>query len=277
MSEWPDNCIDSIVTDPPYGLRFMGKKWDYNVPSVETWRECLRVLKPGGHLLSFAGTRTQHRMAINIEDAGFEIRDMILWIYGSGFPKSLDVGKAIDKSMGAKREKILIPTKKGNLPEQAGEIALGANGMTDISIPVSSEAQAWDGWGTALKPACEPITMARKPLIGTVAETVLKYGAGGININGCLVEYSDDNQPIPQIRNGNTKINSEKSMFCGNSYNESATKSCIGGTPDGRWPANVIHDGSDDVVDWFPVTAGQNGRVGPEFGNKKSVNVYGNY
>lgn len=135
-----DNVFDSIVTDPPYGLHFMGKKWDYDIPSVEIWRECLRVLKPGGHLLSFAGTRTQHRMIVNIEEAGFQIRDMIAWVYGSGFPKS--------------------------------------HNLKDV----------WQGWGTALKPALEPITLARKPFTGTIAENVQTHGTGAINIDGCRAE-----------------------------------------------------------------------------------------
>jgi site-specific DNA-methyltransferase (adenine-specific) len=148
-----DNSIDSVVTDPPYGLSFMGKKWDYDVPSVEVWNECLRVLKPGGHLLSFAGSRTYHRMAVRIEDAGFEIRDQIMWVYGSGFPKSHNIGKAIDKIEG------------------------------------NSE---WEGWGTALKPAHEPIVMARKPLSEkSIAENVLKHGTGGINIDGSRIELED--------------------------------------------------------------------------------------
>lgn len=167
-----DDSVDSVVTDPPYGFGdgkragFMGKQWDYDVPSVDIWQECFRVLKPGGHLLAFAGTRTQHRMAVNIEDAGFEIRDMIAWLYGSGFPKS------------------------HNLKDE------------------------WEGWGTALKPALEPITVARKPFKGTVAANVLEHGTGAINIDGCRV-----------------------------------------GDDTGRWPANLIHDGSDEVVGLFPQTA----------------------
>ena len=152
MKEMADDSVDSIVTDPPYGLEFMGKKWDYDVPSKEMWKEALRVLKPGGYLLSFAGSRTYHRMAVNIEDAGFEIRDQIMWIYGSGFPKSHNISKAIDKA-----------------------------------APVTPEAKQWDGWGTALKPAHEPIVVARKPLIGTVVENVLEHGTGGLNIDGCRI------------------------------------------------------------------------------------------
>jgi len=198
-----DNSVDSIVTDPPYGLSFMGKKWDYDVPSVEIWRECLRVLKPGGHLLSFAGTRTQHRMAVRIEDAGFEIRDMIAWLYGSGFPKSHDVSKAIDKAAGAERE--VVGVKKSpdgrnysiesavNRGEFGGESAFKKSGMNTekliLTAPSTEDAIKWQGWGTALKPALEPITVARKPLSeSTVVKNVLKWGTGGVNVDGCRVD-----------------------------------------------------------------------------------------
>jgi site-specific DNA-methyltransferase (adenine-specific) len=191
LKEFDDNSIDSIVCDPPYGLSFMGKKWDYDVPCVELWAECLRVLKPGGHLLAFAGTRTQHRMACRIEDAGFEIRDMIAWVYGSGFPKSLDVSKAIDKAAGAEREVV----GQQHRPEgrQFAEGASGfARGAVDITAPATPEAQQWSGWGTALKPALEPITMARKPLEGTVASNVLEHGTGALNVDGCRVAHNED-------------------------------------------------------------------------------------
>jgi len=210
-----DSCVDSIVTDPPYGLSFMGKKWDYDVPSTEIWAECLRVLKPGGHLLAFAGTRTQHRMAVRIEDAGFEIRDMIAWVYGSGFPKSLDVSKAIDKAAGADR-KIVGPNKwveRGGLVQGS---TFGAPSRPSETAPATEAAKQWQGWGTAMKPAIEPITVARKPLIGTVAENVLAHGTGGINIDGC-------------------RVSSEPNLS-------------------GRWPANLIHDGSDEVLAGFPET-----------------------
>lgn len=164
LKKLPDNSVDAIVTDPPYGLSFMGKRWDYDVPGTEVWAECLRVLKPGGHLLAFAGTRTQHRMAVRIEDAGFEIRDMIAWVYGSGFPKSLNVQKALD-------------------PRTADEIEAG--------VPEPEAAIKWAGWGTALKPALEPITVARKPLVGTVAANVLEWGTGALNIDGCRVATDD--------------------------------------------------------------------------------------
>ena len=146
LKSLPDNSVDSVVTDPPYGINFMGKKWDYDVPSTEVWKECLRVLKPGGHLLSFSSARTYHRMAVAVEDAGFEIRDQIMWVYGSGFPKSHNIGKAEAKLQGTSN---------------------------------------WEGWGTALKPAHEPIVLARKPLAQTVARNVLEYGTGGINIDAC--------------------------------------------------------------------------------------------
>ena len=171
LKELDDNSVDSIVTDPPYGLSFMGKAWDKSVPIVDVWAECLRVLKPGGHLLAFAGTRTQHRMACNIEDAGFEIRDMIAWVYGSGFPNSLDVSKAIDKAAGAEREVVGIDEARKARFGKAfdgsvsnSQIWPPAPRNADITAPATEAAQQWQGWGTALKPALEPITVARKPL-----------------------------------------------------------------------------------------------------------------
>ena len=205
----PDCSVDSVVTDPPYGLSFMGKRWDYDVPSVEVWAECLRVLKPGGHLLAFAGTRTQHRMAVRIEDAGFEIRDMIAWVYGSGFPKSLDVSKAIDKRAGAEREVVSNNPTFRKMQENASNYNLQRNEF--ITAPATPEAKQWQGWGTALKPALEPITVARKPLIGTVAENVLQYGTGAINVDGGRVGE--------------------------------------------RWPANFIHDGSEESTDLLGASA----------------------
>jgi len=209
----PDNSVDSVVTDPPYGLSFMGKKWDYDVPAVEVWAECLRVLKPGGHLLAFAGTRTQHRMAVRIEDAGFEIRDMIAWVYGSGFPKSLDVSKAIDKAGGT------------------------LDGAYDITAPATEAAQQWQGWGTALKPAMEMITMARKPLVGTVAENVLAHGTGAINVDGCRVGC--EARPV-MVRT--------ETVVSATSMNGQSTGATSSGelTTSGRWPANLIHDGSEE-------------------------------
>ncbi|MFV2949984.1 DNA-methyltransferase [Pseudomonas japonica] len=219
MRAMPDNSVDSIVTDPPYGLRFMGKRWDYDVPSVDIWAECLRVLKPGGHLLAFAGTRTQHRMAVRIEDAGFEIRDMIAWVYGSGFPKSHNLD---------------------------GD---------------------WQGWGTALKPALEPITVGRKPLIGTVAENVLTHGTGALNIDACRVE------PTGESRERIGEASKEQRYTEHGSTNFAAKPGVRGGDPSGRWPANLIHDGSTDVVALFPDAPGQQG---PSSDNQRTrANCYG--
>ena len=230
----------ACVTDPPYGLSFMGKKWDYDVPTQEQWQAVLYSLRSGAHLLSFAGTRTQHRMAVRIEDAGFEIRDMIAWVYGSGFPKSLDIGKAIDKSVGAEREITGITAGMGKQnPEWNGT----AQGRAENSFkpeynttaPATEEAKTWDGWGTALKPAMEPITLARKPLTGTVAHNILTHGTGGINIDGCRVSTPDvitqsgEKQDLPKERQGPANHQ-------------------------GRWPANIIHDGSQQVLDLFPDT-----------------------
>jgi site-specific DNA-methyltransferase (adenine-specific) len=299
-----DNSADSIVTDPPYGLSFMGKKWDYDVPGVDVWAECLRVLKPGGHLLAFAGTRTQHRMAVRIEDAGFEIRDMIAWIYGSGFPKSLDVSKAIDKAARGRRVVALIQalieeghnlaelgkmagipslessfrdwTTGGHRPEERSWdrllFGLGfseAEGLNVISrrkvtigggtaytfregeardyeikvtAPATEAAKQWEGWGTALKPALEPITVARKPLIGTVAENVLEHGTGGLNIDGCRVAGV-----VPQVIQGGQRSS-------GGIMNANGGERGTLSQPHdaGRWPANLIHDGSDEVLGLFP-------------------------
>ena len=260
MRGMDDNSVDSIVTDPPYGLSFMGKKWDYDVPSAEIWRECLRVLKPGGHLLAFAGTRTQHRMAVNIEDAGFEIRDMIAWVYGSGFPKSLDVSKAIDKAAGAEREVVGERSTNLNRPitdkwDKSRDRLNGspfepsAGNVCPITAPATDAARQWQGWGTALKPAMEPVTVARKPLIGTVAENVLAHGTGAINVDGCRVGTDDDTG------------RKTGALFSG----MDKPGGIIGGEtvthPSGRWPANLIHDGSDEVLALFPQTTSGSGNV----------------
>ncbi len=236
LRSMPDCSVDSIVTDPPYGLSFMGKKWDYDVPSVEVWVECLRVLKHGGHLLAFAGTRTQHRMAVRIEDAGFEIRDMIAWVYGSGFPKSLDVSKAIDKAAGAEREVVGFDIVAARRTAAIGTNAFGDyRGQSgDVTASATDAAKQWQGWGTALKPALEPITVARKPLVGTVAENVLQYGTGAINVDGGRVGADG----------GTTRSNQSP-------YAESGwrTGHDIVELNAGRWPANFIHDGSEEATD----------------------------
>lgn len=245
----PDCSVDAVVTDPPYGLAFMGKRWDYDVPSVEIWAECLRVLKPGGHLLAFAGTRTQHRMACRIEDAGFEIRDMIAWVYGSGFPKSLDVSKAIDKAAGAEGGR--GPMKRGGERlmrledgKRDGEGRWGDESGRDpyAYLPAAPEAQQWAGWGTALKPSLEPVTMARKPFPGTVAANVLEHGTGALNVDGCRVEGVPPSVPQPDF----SSVNSRATRLDANKRNGEQSSAS------GRWPANLIHDGSEEVVGLFP-------------------------
>lgn len=241
LKTFQDNSVDSIVTDPPYGISFMGKTWDYDVPSVDIWTECLRVLKPGGYLLAFAGTKTQHRMAINIEDAGFEIRDMIAWVYGSGFPKSHNVANSIDKMFGAGNRGQAIASGSKFHPTTGEARAPGE--LLDKYEARTEEGKGWEGFGTALKPAMEPITVARKPLIGTVAKNVLAYGTGALNIDGCRV----GDEVLPEQRAGQAKIGTfERDNMV---------------TPEriGRWPANIIHDGSDEVLDAFPNAPGQQG------------------
>lgn len=238
-----DNSIDAIVTDPPYGLKFMGRKWDYDVPSTELWAECLRVLKPGGHLLAFAGTRTQHRMAVRIEDAGFEIRDMIAWVYGAGFPKSLDVSKAIDKAAGAVREVVGFDPVAAKRAAAVCTSAFGDyKGQTgDVTAPATDDARQWQGWGTALKPALEPITVARKPLVGTVAANVLAHGTGALNIDGCRVPADDGANRARPPRTPNAILGGGKGTNLTASEHDDL----------GRWPANLIHDGSDEVAEVF--------------------------
>lgn len=232
-----DDSVDAVITDPPYGLKFMSKRWDYSVPGVEIWKEVFRVLKPGGHLLSFAGTRTHHRMVVNIEDAGFDIRDMIAWVYGSGFPKSLNVSKAIDKAAGAERR--VVGRNPHARPIDGN--GSGYSGPTShdpfITAPATEDAARWDGWGTALKPAFEPITVARKPFKGTVAANVLTHGTAGINIDACRI-VTEDNTLRP---NGPSGIASPGKVV-----------EFGGGHGGGRFPANFIHDGSPEVTSLFP-------------------------
>jgi len=251
----PDNSIDSIVTDPPYEIGFMGKWWDSTgiANNVDMRKECLRVLKPWWHLLSFAATRTYHRMTCAIEDAGFEVRDMIEWVYGSGFPKSLNIGKAVDKIQGNERKEI-----------EGGQVAstLGSNtmdgGKANPEYKYTKGTSEWEGWGTALKPAHEPICMARKPLgEKTIAENVLKYGTGGINIDESRVEASKDDPNHREIANKTT---------LGTTFgSKDEIKSVSTGTSQlgelGRFPANLIHDNSEEVRECFPESSGRYGAV----------------
>ena len=239
MRSMPDNSVDSIVTDPPYELGFMGKSWDSTgiAFNVEVWTEALRVLKPGGHLLAFSGSRTYHRMAVAIEDAGFQIRDQIMWIYGSGFPKSLDVSKAIDNKAGSKRADRVI-AEAGVSGSMSGD----RMNVTEKGTPVTPEAQQWQGWGTALKPAHEPIVLARKPLIGTVAANVLEFGTGGLNIDGSRVGSE-------VMTNAPTSATADR-VAMGQYWRTDAEPTVA----TGRFPANLIHDGSDEVLAGFPTT-----------------------
>ncbi len=243
LSELHDNSVDAIVTDPPYGLSFMGKKWDYDVPSVDLWKEALRVLKPGAFLLSFSGTRTYHRMAVNIEDAGFEIRDMISWLYGSGFPKSLNIGKQIDKMQGNERE---VVGESNNHISNNNSNVTGNNTYhsygNDKSLTKGNSD--WEGWGTALKPACEPIVVARKPLSEkNVALNVLKWGTGGINIDECRVESKDN-----LTRDCKGWATAENDGYK-RPWMKDAKKEVFGSTQ-GRFPANIILDEeAGDILD----------------------------
>lgn len=272
MREWlaayDGPLFDSAVTDPPYELGFMGKSWDKSgvTFAVDTWRAVFDRLKPGAHLAAFGGTRTYHRMVCAIEDAGFEIRDQLAWAYGTGFPKSLDVSKAIDAAAGVERTEV-VGTKLGRpgMARDGSNQRSGTNAgfggenvrvpSPDILAPATPEAAQWQGWGTALKPAWEPICLARKPLVGTVAANVQAHGTGALNIDGCRVETeeADDSR---RARNNTASIG-----FGGSEV------PFISGGSEGRWPANIIHDGSDEVLAAFPAEAGSNSATpGPKSG-----------
>jgi len=261
MKAMPDASVDSIVCDPPYELGFMGKGWDSSgiANDVTVWAEALRVLKPGGHLLAFSGSRTYHRMVCAIEDAGFEVRDQMMWIYGSGFPKSLDVSKAIDSAAGATRAVVGQHIRSGKESGTYGAMV----GNSNITAPATDAARQWDGWGTALKPAHEPICVARKPLIGTVAANVLAHGTGALNIDGCRIEA----EPM--------RPNTGKGALPRRYEGDEREASTPGQPHDlGRWPANVIHDGSAEVLAAFPMAPGQIAPV--KYGDDlKTGGIYG--
>ena len=247
LGELADESVHAVVTDPPYELGFMGKVWDSTgiAYDVEVWREHLRILKPGGHLLAFGGSRTYHRLACAVEDVGFEIRDMIEWVYGSGFPKSLDVGKALDKAVGVERETWLEERNGGGtMPGQAYEGGFSQpNRLRVASGPATDAAKQWDGWGTGLKPAHEPVVVARKPFEGTVAENVLRHGTGALNVGACRV--GTDGRPH-RVKTAD-KGKEAATVFPGR-----GSGWCVGTTAQGRFPANLIHDGSDEVLALFP-------------------------
>ena len=251
MRTFPDNSIDTIITDPPYGLEFMGKKWDYDVPTVETWKECLRVLKPGGTLLAFGGTRTYHRMACAVEDAGFILKDCIMWLYGSGFPKATDISKQLDK--GHKREVVVNPRWKdkypngpgGNLNSKFNQCKRIQGNPLNTSLPATPEAKLWNGWKShGLKPAYEPIIVAMKPNDGTYAQNAIKWGVSGLNIDGGRIPTKDK----LQILKNETK---EKDLM-GNikGKNAKGRKIEFVDSGQGRFPANVILDEEVTNEDW---------------------------
>jgi len=273
--------VDSIVTDPPYELGFMGRSWDSTGIAFqkETWELCFKVLKPGGHLLAFSGSRTYHRMAVAIEDAGFEIRDQVMWLYGSGFPKSMNVGKALDKKLGNERESFGTKLKKAG-DMRGGNYVKGGD-YKSIEIEITKGNTEWEGWGTALKPAHEPLVLARKPLSEkSIADNVLKWGPGGINIDECRVEGNDakypdtnpdfrdqgrqskENMGIDKLSFGQTenvkrkkvvrKSRDENGVWTNdNSGMKAEGSEYADADPRGRFPSNVMHDGSGSIKELF--------------------------
>jgi DNA modification methylase len=260
MKTLADCSVDSVVCDPPYELGFMAKHWDRSgiAYDVTVWCECLRVLKPGGHLLAFGGSRTYHRLACAIEDAGFEIRDQIQWIYGSGFPKNLNISNAIDAHLGAASRVIgERPAIPGVAFEQSTPYITGRNTIP-ITEPATWAAKQWQGFGTALKPAHEPIVLARKPLVGKVAENVLRHGTGALNIDGCRIELNGIEEHATA---GSGHIGTDNKIFgfAIQPLNEKQVARAAAGLnpryePKGRWPSNICHDGSDEVLTGFPDT-----------------------
>jgi len=288
MREMPDNEVDAIVTDPPYGLSFMGKEWDHGIPGIPFWQEALRVSKPGAHMLAFGGTRTHHRLMVAIEDAGWEIRDTLGWIYGSGFPKSLNVQQAINKAANGHPQGASDPTspnhgkfKGGCSDDNKSGRGFGAGAgsfMKEQSIGRGNDEGEWNGWGTALKPAWEPIILCRKPLEGTVAQNVLKWGTGGINIDGCRVEIPENDKANYDFNNnGLSRMKRPEGEKLGQFDGGWKIDKTPRENQKGRFPANLIHDGSGEVLALFPDSKGQLAKVGPDNGLKNSINCYGNY
>jgi DNA modification methylase len=292
--EWlrslPDCSIDSFVTDPPYGLGnepemvsclqnwidhgyhevggrgFMGKTWDAFVPQPVFWREVYRVLKPGGYVVSFGGTRTYDLMVLAVRLAGFEIRDMLEWIYGSGFPKSHNISKAIDKAAGATREVVgKRPAGKGiksGSGNYVGEAAYA--GENDITVASTDSAKEWDGFGSALKPAHEPILLARKPLEKglTIAQNVQKWGTGALNIDGARIGTESDGRPLREVADLNLGIDYQGTSLAGRLDGSLKTSKAVGSTSLGRWPSNLLLANVPEVIGLFPALA-KSGKMGP--------------
>lgn len=267
--------IDTIITDPPYGIFFMGKDWDHGIPGVPFWTEALRVAKPGAFLLAFGGTRTFHRLAVAIEDAGWEIRDTIMYVFGSGFPKSLDISKAIDRPAGAEREVIAPPPySRGKAKQSYSDTRKVSYDYQPQSITAAAtdSAKEWSGWGTALKPAYEPIIVAMKPLDGTFANNAIKHGVAGLNIDASRVPANGDKLDGGRISTDSDgwdrpwKHDNEAVAAC----KERGAVAVAKAESLGRFPANLIHDGSDEVLEGFPDRVGMSG--GGATDNRKNGN-----
>lgn len=236
LKTYPENHFDSIVTDPPYGIEFLGKDWDSNTGAVETWEQCYRVLKPGGYILAFSAARTYHHLATNIESVGFEIRDQLMWIYASGFPKAQDIGKAIQKRQGVEQTK----EYKENIPR------VGGTGTTDAfemckeeTVCTSPEAQQWSGWKTALKPGHEPIVMARKPFKGSAIDNVLTHGVGALNIDATRIPFDNDRKIVKSYSKRNGQLPMEQ--YDGK-QDKQYDKTVDTFNEQGRYPSNVMGD-----------------------------------
>lgn len=258
MASMPDCLVDAIVTDPPYGLRFMGREWDgfSDAAAFEEWCrrwavEALRVLRPGGHLVAFGGTRTYHRLTAGLEDAGFEIRDCLAWLYGSGFPKSHNVSKAIDKAAGVERPVVGTTPDRwtgmgavyewGRQGPRADRANEAPKGVVNITTPATEDAARWEGWGTALKPAFEPAVLARKPLGGTVAATVLEHGTGALNIDGCRLPVDPDDPINTAVWTSRaSSIRPDTAGFV--MSNRPGDRQLTAPRNGGRFPANVLLD-----------------------------------
>jgi site-specific DNA-methyltransferase (adenine-specific) len=309
LQQYDDGVFRGCFCDPPYGLTditkddivdvlthwllgdayngtgggFMGRSWDSFVPGPNYWSEVYRVLKPGGNLLAFGGARTYDLLTLALRLAGFEIRDTVYWVHGQGMALGLNIGKAVDSHLGAERE-VVGKGHSGASYNLAGgndrpwhEDRKNDNGRIeyDITTPATEQAKIWDGYNTRLKPAVEPIVWAMKPRDGTFAENALKHGVAGINVDGCRVPT--DGRPKREVAQANKDVDYSGTSLAGRLDGSLQTNKAVGQTDQGRFPANLIHDGSDEVTQFFPRTPGQQGRVGPEMGKKDSVNVYGDY